>query len=288
MADRDARAVGGRRAVAEAVRSGRATEVLVARGARPTQGMQEVLRAAREGGIPVRNVDDATLDAIADDHRGVVARLSRARSSDALSERDLGTYPFDDDAFVVVLDGVEDPQNLGAAARTAEAAGAAMLVSRVRRAAPVTPAAIRASSGALLHLPHARVANIPKALGRLQDRGFFVAGLDGRADATVYDEVAPNGRVAIVVGAEGTGLSRLARERCDALVALPMRGRVGSLNASAALAATLYTYVVPRRRADQGGPSGEGGREPERGGPSAGRDEPSAIDTPDRRGSGHG
>ena len=123
-----------------------------------------------------------------------------------------------------------------------------MLVTRIHRAAPVTPAAIRASSGALLHLPLARVANIAKAIGRLQDAGFFVVGLDGDAEATPYDAPAPDGRVAIVVGAEGTGLSRLVRERCDALIALPMRGRVGSLNASAALAATLYAYVVPSRR----------------------------------------
>jgi 23S rRNA (guanosine2251-2'-O)-methyltransferase len=250
------RAVGGRRAVAEAIRTGWATEVLVAHGARSTQRMEDVLRAARDRRVPVQRVDPAALDRLARDHRGVVARVSEARPRDTLSERDLATFPFDDDALVVVLDGIEDPQNLGAAARTAEAAGAAMLVTRVRRAAPVTPAAIRASSGALLHIPHARVANIPKALGRLRDAGFFVAGLDGAAEATVYDEPAPSGRVAIVVGAEDAGLSRLVRQGCDALVALPMRGHVGSLNASAALAATLYAYVMPARRSQQGGRSG--------------------------------
>jgi len=210
--------------------------------------MQQLLAAAREHGADVRKVERAELDHLAPDHRGVVAMLEEPEAPTELSERDLASFPFADDAFVVLLDGVEDPQNLGAAARTAEAAGAAMLVTRVRRAAPVTPAAIRASSGALLHLAHARVANIAKAIGRLQDAGFFVVGLDADAEATVYDEPAPDGRVAIVVGGEGTGLSRLVRERCDALVALPMRGRVGSLNASAALAATLYAYVVPTRR----------------------------------------
>ena len=94
------------------------------------------------------------------------------------------------------------------------------------------------------------MANIARAIGRLRDAGFFVVGLDGEAEGTVYDEPAPDGRVAIGVGAEGTGLSRLGREGCDALVALPMAGRVGSLNASAALAATLYAYVVPARRPD--------------------------------------
>jgi 23S rRNA (guanosine2251-2'-O)-methyltransferase len=249
--------VAGRRAVAEAVRSGRASEVFVERGARGTQGMHQVLAAARERGVDVRDVDRPTLDSLASDHRGVVARLRTDDAPRELTEREVASFPFADDAVVVVLDGVEDPQNLGAAARTAEAAGAAMLVTRVRRAAPVTPAAIRASSGALLHLPHARVANIARAIGRLQDAGFFVVGLDGDAEETVYELAPATGRVAVVVGAEGTGLSRLVRERCDALVALPMRGRVGSLNASAALAAMLYASVVPTRaRRDVDPPSG--------------------------------
>ena len=146
-----------------------------------------------------------------------------------------------------MLDGITDPQNLGAAARSAEGAGGAMLVTRTRRAADVTPAAVRASAGALLHLPHARVANIARALERLQSAGFWIVGLEERADATVYDEPCPPGKVAVVLGSEGEGLTRLVRERCDALVSLPMRGQVGSLNAAASLAAVLYAFVVPSR-----------------------------------------
>ena len=112
----------------------------------------------------------------------------------------------------------------------------------------MTPAAIRASAGALLHLPLARVANIPRALDRLQAAGFTVVGLDGDAGETIFDRPCPDGRVALVVGSEGEGMSRLVRERCDLLVALPMRGRVGSLNASASLAAALYGYVLASRR----------------------------------------
>jgi 23S rRNA (guanosine2251-2'-O)-methyltransferase len=166
-----------------------------------------------------------------------------------LSERDLATFPFAPDAIVVALDGITDPQNLGAAARTAEGAGVAALVTRVRRAAEVTPAAVRASAGALLHLPHARVANITRALGRLQDAGFFVIGLEGDAPRSIYDEPCPEGRIALVIGSEGEGMSRLVRERCDLQVALPLRGRVASLNASASLAAALYGYVLPARTA---------------------------------------
>jgi 23S rRNA (guanosine2251-2'-O)-methyltransferase len=117
----------------------------------------------------------------------------------------------------------------------------------VRRAADVTPAAIRASAGALLHLPHARVANIARALERLKDAGFTVLGLDERAPTSVYDAPSLEGRIAVVVGSEGAGLARLTRESCDVLVSLPMRGHVGSLNASASLAALLYAVVVPSR-----------------------------------------
>jgi 23S rRNA (guanosine2251-2'-O)-methyltransferase len=239
--------VSGRRAVAEAVRSGRAVEVWVVSSPKVTQGLRAVFDAASDAGVPVRTVPRAKLDGVAIEHQGVVAALG-ARAPSTLSERDIVGHPFGEDALVVVLDGITDPQNLGAAARSAEAAGAAMLVTRTRRAADVTPAAVRASAGALLHLPHARVANLARAIGRLHDEGFWVVGLDERADVSVYDEACPPGRVAIVVGSEGAGMTRLTRERCDVLVSLPMRGRVGSLNAAASLAALLYAYVLPARR----------------------------------------
>jgi 23S rRNA (guanosine2251-2'-O)-methyltransferase len=238
----------GRRAVLEAIRAGAVREVLVAAGSRDTPGLREVRAAARAARVPVRATDRRELDRLAVDHRGVVARTVAGRAGRPdLGERDLATTPWAPDAIVVVLDGITDPQNLGAAARTAEAAGAAALVTRTRRAADLTPSAVRASAGALLHLPHARVANIARALGRLQDAGFTVVGLDGSAPRTIYEEPSPDGRVALVVGSEGEGMSRLVRERCDLLVALPLHGRVGSLNASASLAAALYGYVLPSR-----------------------------------------
>jgi 23S rRNA (guanosine2251-2'-O)-methyltransferase len=226
------------------VRSGIALEILVARQARATSGLRDVVDAAEKAGVRVREVERRELDALAPDHRGVVARV---RVPEPIGERDLAEWPFADDAVVVVLDGIEDPQNLGAAARSAEAAGAEMLVTRTRRAAYVTDSAIRASAGALLHLPHARVANIARALERLKDAGFTVVGLDERAPTSVYDGEAPGGRIAIVLGSEGEGMARLVREGCDALVSLPMRGHVGSLNASASLAAVLYAWVLPSR-----------------------------------------
>jgi 23S rRNA (guanosine2251-2'-O)-methyltransferase len=243
--------ISGRRAVVEALRAGQVKEVLVAVGARETQGLRAVRDEARAAKVPVRATDRRELDRLAEDHRGVVARTvgghAGHRGRVQMGERDLATFPFGSDALVVVLDGIMDPQNLGAAARTAEAAGAAALVTRARRAAGVTPAAVRASAGALEHLPHAVVANIGRALARLQEAGFFVVGLDEDAPRSIFDGASPEGRVAIVIGSEGEGMSRLVRERCDLLVSLPLSGRVGSLNASAALAAALYGFVLPGR-----------------------------------------
>ena len=244
--------VSGRRAVLEAIRSGSASRVLVARGARSTEGLRDVLSAAEQWAVPVRETERAELDRLAADHRGVVATVRIPRP---IGERELAEWPFGEQDVVVVLDGITDPQNLGASARSAEAAGAAMLVTRTRRSAEVTDAAIRASAGALLHLPHARVANVARALARLQEAGFTVVGLDERAERTVYEEERPVGRVAIALGSEGEGLARLTRQACDVLVRLPMRGNVGSLNASASLAAALYAFVLPGRLEEAGKPT---------------------------------
>jgi 23S rRNA (guanosine2251-2'-O)-methyltransferase len=218
--------------------------------------MRSVLEAAEAGGVPVRVTDRARLDVLARDHQGVIATTTDRGGPGALGEHELADFPFDDDAIVVVLDGIVDPQNLGAAARTAEAAGATMLVNRARRAADATPAAVRASAGALLHLPYARVANIARSIERLQEAGFWVVGLDGDAPVEMGDEPCPVGRIALVIGSEETGLSHLVRERCDATIAVPMRGRVASLNAAASLAAVLYAWVVPSRDATVRPPSG--------------------------------
>jgi 23S rRNA (guanosine2251-2'-O)-methyltransferase len=239
--------VAGRRAVLEAVRAGTAQEVLVSRDARSTAGLRDVLEACREAGLEVRDVARSELDGLAADHRGVVAITGKPTT---IGERELAAWSFGPDDLVVVLDGITDPQNLGAAARSGEAAGATMLVTRTRRAADVTPAAIRASAGALLHLTHARIANIARGLERLKDAGFTVVGLDEGAERTVFEEESLAGRVAVVLGSEGEGLGRLTREACDVLVRLPMRGRVGSLNASASLAAALYAFVLPGRVGD--------------------------------------
>jgi 23S rRNA (guanosine2251-2'-O)-methyltransferase len=234
-------AIGGRRAVMEAARAGLAREILVADGAQRTQGYRELQEEARRSGVELRVVPRAALEDLhLRDHQGVAALLVPPRE---LDDRGLGELELSSEALVVVLDGVTDPQNLGAAARAAEAAGAAVLVARRRRAAPLSSAAIRASAGALLHLPTARVTNLQRAIEQLKDRGFTVIGLDQRADTTIHD-APPERPLAVVVGSEGIGLSRLVRESCDVLVSIPMPGRTASLNAAAALAVALFGYIL--------------------------------------------
>ena len=156
-------------------------------------------------------------------------------------DRDAAVVP-----FLVALDGVTDPGNLGAILRSAECAGVTGVVLPRHRAVHVTPAATKAAAGAVEHLPIAVVGGLPAALARMRDAEVHVVGLEGRAATSLYDLVVADGPVCVVLGAEGRGLSRLVRERCDELVAIPMHGRLGSLNVSAA--AALACFEIARRR----------------------------------------
>jgi len=236
----------GRRPALEAVRAGAAIEVLVADRARPTPGLRALLDAARSAAVPVRSVPAEEVAELAGGARaqGVAVRV---REPEALTEGDLARRPWGEDDVVLVLDGISDPRNLGSIARTAEAAGAAALVLRRRRGAGPTPVAVRASAGALFHLPVAEVANLARALVRLKEAGFWVAGLEARAGARIGEARRPPGRLALVLGSEGEGLTRLVGEACDELLAIPMRGRVASLNVSVAAGIALYAYALPGR-----------------------------------------
>lgn len=234
-------AIPGRRPVAEALRAGRALrEVVVDR--RRAARVQDLLGAAEEAGVAVRTVTAAELD----DLTGGVVHQGVAAVADAPPS--VGVTDLAGD-LVVVLDGVTDPHNLGAIARAAEVAGACGLVLPRRRSAHHSPAAEKTSAGALSWLPVAVVPNIATGLGQLADTGWWSVGLDGGATATVWDSDLLDTRVAVVVGAEGSGLSRLVAERVDQLVSIPMRGHLGSLNASTAAAVALFE-VVRRRVAD--------------------------------------
>jgi 23S rRNA (guanosine2251-2'-O)-methyltransferase len=238
-------AIPGRGPVGEALRAGRQlAEVVVESGANPE--LARFADLARAAGVAVRRADRAELDQLSAGvlHQGVVA----------LAER-FDYRPLSDLAgagLVVVLDGVTDPQNLGAIARSAEAAGAQGLVVRERRSAHVTPAAEKAAAGAFSWLPVALVPNIVRALGDLAEAGVWSVGLGGDASESLWDCALLDGRVAVVIGAEGPGLSRLVRQRVDTLVQIPMAGRMTSLNASAAAAVALFEVRRRQGPVDRG------------------------------------
>lgn len=217
-------------------------EVWIRRGAR-VEELGQIERQAREAGIEVNEASAEDMPGAAGRAGAVAARCGGFRYRD---ESDLPASD-GDDSLVVVLDRIQDPQNLGAMIRTAEAAGAGALCIPGRQAAEVTPAVVRASAGATEFLPVHRVGNVARTLGLLHDLGYWSVGL-APGGRQAWSEVDYRGAIALVVGAEGEGLRRLVAERCDHLVSLPMRGRIESLNASAAFAAVAYELLRQRRR----------------------------------------
>jgi 23S rRNA (guanosine2251-2'-O)-methyltransferase len=177
-------------------------------------------------------------------HQGVVARANDPTYTD-FDELVQSATRQGRSALIVVLDGIEDPHNLGAIARTADGAGADGLVIAERRAVGITPGAISASAGALEHVSVARVVNMSRAIDKLRDAGLWIVGLDGSGTQR-HTEVDLQVPIAIVVGSESSGMSRLVREKCDFIVALPMAGAVESLNASVSAAIVMYEVVRQR------------------------------------------
>jgi 23S rRNA (guanosine2251-2'-O)-methyltransferase len=221
--------------VAEALKTGRPLDrLLVAQGAGGPR-LQEIIDLARRASVQVRFEPRAALDRLAGSsaHQGVVA-LGAAKPYADLDQAARSE-------LVVVLDGVEDPHNLGAIIRTAHAAGAGSIVVPERRAAGVTDVVAKAAAGALEHLPVARVTNINRALEDLKKRGFWIYGLDQRGTET-YDQVKFATPTALVFGGEGSGLHELVRRHCDVLVRIPMAGAISSLNVSVAAGVVLFEW----------------------------------------------
>ena len=222
--------------VLEAMRAGRVTAVRV--GQRSGGRIQELLALAAERGVRVQRVDSQLLDRLARGgvHQGVVADVEDAPADYSVEEMVRGASG---PALIVVLDGVEDPHNVGAILRTADAAGADGVVMQNRRSASLGGAAAKASAGAVAHVKIAQVVNIARALDELKEIGVWTVGLADDA-ATNYDEIDFLTPSAIVVGAEGSGLRRLVREKCDFTARIPMRGHVSSLNVSVAAGIVLF------------------------------------------------
>ena len=240
--------IGGINPVREVLRaqSRKVNRLYLAQG-RTGKALAEIIQAARAGNVPVRQVEKQRLDKMygGSGHQGVVAEVGVLAYLELTDIIGAVTGPR---ALVLVLDGVEDPMNLGALMRSAEAAGASGMVLPRERAAPLTATALKASAGAAEYLPVARVTNLVRALNELKDAGFFVIGAAADADHSLYDQNL-NLKLALVIGGEGRGLRRLVRETCDVIVSIPLAGQISSLNASVAGAVAMFEYVRQGRKA---------------------------------------
>src|SRR5213082_3535673 len=222
--------------------------IAIAKGRQDTR-IEEIVQLARKQSIPVRFEERGDLDRLADskDHQGIVA-LAAARAAatleDILAAANSGPG-HGEKGLIVLLDGVEDPHNLGAIIRTALAAGAHGVVVPERRAAGLTDTVARASAGALSHLPVAKVTNLVRTMEELKEAGYWLVGLDERADKN-YTEVDYTSPTGIVLGGEGGGLHELTRKRCDFVVSLPTAGPVKSLNVSVASGVVLFEALRQR------------------------------------------
>jgi len=238
----------GRQAVYEALRAGRRRmfRLMLADTVRGTDIIVDILALAEAAHVPVERVPRRHLDWVGDtNHQGVILEASEypyATVDEILAEARRRAEP----PFLLLLDLLKDPQNLGSLLRTAEALGLHGVFVQRRRAVGITPAVVRASSGAVEHLRVARVTNLVNTLDILKGSGVWVAGLERTHSAQRYDHAGLSGPLALVVGSEGQGLRRLVRERCDFLVQLPMQGQVSSLNA--AVAGSIVLYEAWRQR----------------------------------------
>jgi 23S rRNA (guanosine2251-2'-O)-methyltransferase len=229
--------------VLEALRGGRVRRLRIAR--RVDRRIEDAIALAREQRVPVERVDAAVLTSAARGgmHQGIVADVDPPRGH-SIAELIAAAAP--EPPLIVVLDGVEDPHNVGAVLRTADAAGVHGVVRQERRAAALDGIAAKTSAGASAYVRIATVVNIARAIEELTAAGVWTVGLAGDA-AERYDQVDLTLPTAVVLGAEGSGLRRLVRERCDRLVAIPMRGQVASLNVSVAAGVMLFEAVRQRR-----------------------------------------
>lgn len=236
----------GIHAVEEALAArGRGFEYVAVAAGRGDARLQKISQLCRAAGVPVRTMprDQLTRLANTGSHQGVVAVTAEKQYGDfeELLKNKRGRR-----AFFVVLDGVEDPHNLGAIIRTAEGAGADGIIIPERRAVGVTSTVVKASAGASEYVPIAKVTNISRAIEEIKSNNIWTVGLDERGSQT-YDQIDYNMDCALVLGAEGHGLHQHVREKCDYLVSIPMLGKIASLNVSVAAGVVMYEVARQRR-----------------------------------------
>ena len=234
----------GRNPIREALKAGRDIEKLLVQKGELTGSAREIVQMAKEAHIPVQEVEHQRLNELAKNHQGMVAFASAYQYSTVeamLAEaEEKGEEP-----FLILLDGITDPHNLGAIIRSAECVGAHGVIVPERRAVGLTPAAVKASAGAIEHIKVARVVNMTRVIEMLKARNIWTYALT--MDGTDYEKVNFKGGVALVVGSEGEGISHLVLENCDQKVSLPMAGHLDSLNASVAAGVVMYRVLSSRR-----------------------------------------
>jgi 23S rRNA (guanosine2251-2'-O)-methyltransferase len=243
--------IGGRRPVAEALAAGRpAHRLLVSANAKPNPELNALIAGARQARIPVQTVSSDTVARTAgfDGHQGVLLEVGERRWSDVTEILALAAARHHK-PFLLVLEHLQDPVNLGALLRSAEAAGVDGVVFPERGAAPLSAAAVKASAGASEHLLLARVSSLGESLHELKEQGLRLVAGDQEAEAAAWDADL-SGPIALVVGSEGSGVSGATKRRCDSLVQFPMAGRVASLNAATAGALLLFEVVRQRSASD--------------------------------------
>ncbi len=241
----DSNVISGRNPVSEAIRSGRPIDkILIARGEK-SGAVVGILAKARDKQIPVKEVDRIKLDYISggSTHQGIVA-FAAVKAYSTVEEIFEYAESLNEPPFIMVLDEVEDPHNLGAIIRTAECAGVHGVIVPKRRSAGLSYTVGKASAGAVEYMRVARVTNIASLLEELKERGVWVYGAD--MNGTSYTACNFSGACAIVIGNEGKGISRLVREKCDVIVSLPMKGKINSLNASVAAGILMYSAMKDR------------------------------------------
>ena len=233
----------GRNPIREALRAGRPMEKLLVMKGDISSAAREIVRMAKDAGVIVQEVEKNRLDAVYPNHQGLLAYVSSAEYStveDIFAEAEKrGEAP-----LIMILDGITDPHNLGAIIRSAECAGAHGVIIPERRSAGLNPACVKAAAGATEYMKVARVTNLPRTIDEVKERGVWVYAADMGGESLYTADL--TGPAAIVIGAEGDGVSQLVSEKCDKILSIPMFGRINSLNASVAAGIMVFQFARAR------------------------------------------
>lgn len=235
----------GRNPVKEAIKAGRSIDKILVSAAGSDGSMREIVKAARDRGIIVQEVDKPKLDKLSQTgvHQGIIAFVAAKEYCEVLDILDYAQSK-GEDPFVLILDGITDPQNFGSILRSAECAGVHGIIIPKRRAVGLTPVVAKASAGAIEYMRVAKVGNISQTIAELKKYGLWVFG--AAADGESYTKTNLKGAIALVIGSEGEGISQLVRKNCDRMISIPLKGQIESLNAAVATAVVLYEAVRQR------------------------------------------